>query len=160
MKRGPNPKPERVLFFGMVRKSRRPDGCWLWIGSTNPGGYGLFAIYKKCVLAHRRAYELLVGPIPRDLNVLHKCDVRYCVNPAHLFLGTNADNSADMVRKGRKRGSPTGKRKLDENERRAVVKLVMDGASKNAAAKRFGIASSSVRYLVRTRCALIFSDER
>ena len=157
MKRGPKPKPERTLFLAVVRKV---GGHWLWTGARNPGGYGLFAIYKKCVLAHRRAYELLVGPIPRGLKVLHECDVTYCVKPGHLFLGTNADNSADMVQKGRQRGSSIGKWKLSEGARRAVVRFVAGGASKNAAAKRFGIASSSVRYLVRSRRSVIFSNGR
>jgi hypothetical protein len=81
-----------------------PDECWLWTGAVRGGrrsGYGSFAMGRKQVLAHRFAYMLEYGPIPRDVDVCHRCDVRLCVNPAHLWTGTNADNVMDCVQKGR-----------------------------------------------------------
>ena len=69
-------------------------GCWLWLGFISPDGYGTR-------LAHRRAWELARGPIPDGMLVCHRCDVRHCVNPDHLFLGTHLDNMRDMIRKGR-----------------------------------------------------------
>ena len=81
------------------------DDCWLWHGlrgkATNPRKYGGFCINKVMYSAHRIAWALNHGPIPAGLQVLHKCDVPSCVNPSHLFLGTNKDNMADKARKGR-----------------------------------------------------------
>ena len=78
-------------------------GCWLWAGRLVEG-YGIFTLnHRDNQLAHRASYEHFVGPIPQGLFVLHKCDVRSCINPDHLFIGTHADNMADMKRKGRGR---------------------------------------------------------
>lgn len=74
-----------------------PDLCWKWIAGHYKNGYGNFRGSK----AHRVSWELAHGRIPEGLYVLHKCDVRDCVNPNHLFLGTYKDNMVDMVSKGR-----------------------------------------------------------
>jgi hypothetical protein len=79
-------------------------GCHLWTGTIIPGGYG-----RVHVAAHRLAFQLANGPIPAGLLVLHRCDNPPCCNPEHLFLGSNADNMADKVRKGRCRNGWTGK---------------------------------------------------
>ena len=79
-------------------------GCWLWMDCAHEFGYGLLKIGGRkgpVVRAHRYAWELHNGPIPRGLFVCHRCDNPPCCNPAHLFLGTNADNVRDMRRKGR-----------------------------------------------------------
>lgn len=99
-KLGPAPKrpmPER--FWLKVDKSGE---CWLWTSYINPCGYGQFQETSyRSERSHRVAWRIVNGPIPDGMFVLHRCDVRRCVNPAHLFLGTNDDNMADKVAKGR-----------------------------------------------------------
>lgn len=83
-------------------KFKKVAGCWLWEDSFNRGGYGRFWIGNgKTSTAHRIAYELYKGTIPDGLCVCHSCDVRNCVNPDHLWLGTTQDNTQDRSKKGR-----------------------------------------------------------
>lgn len=95
--------PLAVRFWRRVNKT---EGCWLWTGARQNrggragGGYGLIDGKNH---AHRVSWELTHGPIPPGMCVLHKCDVKHCVNPEHLFLGSPAQNTRDMLIKRRNR---------------------------------------------------------
>lgn len=108
------PLTERIEAMSMpVTES----GCWLWMGNVCRD-YGYIKVGGLNMRANRASYQAYKGPIPHGLWVLHRCDVRICVNPDHLFLGTRKDNFDDMVRKGRRR--------VGEGERHASSKLKTD----------------------------------
>jgi len=96
--RGPNAMSERERFLSHIYKS--DSGSWLWTASTI-SGYGNFTADGTTVAAHRYSWVFHHGGIPEGLWVLHKCDVKRCVNPDHLYLGTHKDNTEDAVRRGR-----------------------------------------------------------
>jgi DNA-binding CsgD family transcriptional regulator len=121
------------------------SGCWLWTEGQNGVGYGAFHIKRKAIGAHRAAWLLYRGSIPQGLQVLHRCDVRWCVNPKHLFLGTNADNNADMVAKRRHpRGASHGKAKLTPVQVVEIRNLRASGHTATELANRFNVSIPTI----------------
>ncbi len=130
------------------------SGCWLWVGSArnvHPAKrvYGEFVYREKHCLAHRVSWILRNGDIPAKLNVLHSCDTTLCVNPDHLFLGTQADNIADRVRKRRSAiGERVGRAKLTERE---VLLINSEIGSLRKIAIKYGISRTHVAYIKNGR---------
>ena len=128
------------------------SGCMLWLAAVNASGYGIIAHAGRSTLAHRLAWENANGPIPPGLHALHRCDVRGCVNPAHLFLGTNADNVADKCAKGRAigvplRGTDSPAAKLTDADVRAIR---ASSLGPTAIARVYGVSQSLVT-MIRAR---------
>lgn len=132
--------PPEARFLRRIEKNE--NGCILWNGAKNGWGYGMFMIDRKRVLAHRFSYERSVGQIPVGMLVCHKCDNPLCVNPDHLFIGTDADNSKDRNSKRRQAyGVRNGNVKIDESK----VKLIRDATGTCAdIARRFGLSEGHV----------------
>lgn len=146
------------LFWGRIdkkssHKSYLGTRCWEWSGYRMPKGYGQVGINGKVYLTHRVAYEIELGEIPEDLQVLHKCDNPPCCNPAHLFLGTNGDNRADMVQKGRQSsGEKHWNHKLTNAQvdeiRQRYSKWGIGGEHSTALSKEFGVTARTIRHIV------------
>lgn len=146
--------PQSMPMAERLRVASRVDpdtGCWIWTGSRVPFGHGRAKIgLHKSVYAHRLSYETFVGPIPDGMFVCHRCDVPSCVNPEHLWLGTNADNLADMARKGRARKGPSAPQaRFSDDEIREMRRLVAAGCTERGVAERFDCAPS---YVNRVAC--------
>jgi hypothetical protein len=147
--------PLAVRFWARVEKS---DGCWLWKGAhkygpNSPESYGYFNVggkEKRKRAAHRLAWELTYGPIPDGLFVLHVCDRQICCNPQHLRLGSQADNLADMVAKGRAcRGEQRSVRFTDNHVREIRARYATGGISQAAIAAIYGVSAGHIGSIIR-----------
>ncbi len=147
-------------FFELVGK-KQTNGCIWWAGHIDKNsGYGHMRCQspsKALVLAHRASYELMVGPIPDGLFVLHRCDINYpigdktnrkCINPTHLFLGTAADNSADMIAKDRhQKGSRNTMAKLTEAQV-IEIRSRYNRGNGEALARKFGVSQPAISLII------------
>jgi len=148
-------------FWSKVAKGEGPDACWLWTGSTNGAtGYGWVHVHwdgghngrRVTYTSHRAAWELTHGAIPDGLMVCHRCDVRLCVRPEHLFLGTARDNAKDASQKGRMRGRINEPRaKLTERIASEVKRRLALGARRTDLAREFGVTACAISDIGRGR---------
>ena len=131
---------------------KQDGGCWLWTRGKNAKGYGIMS----GGLVHRKVYEHLVGAIPDGMYLLHKCDVRHCCNPDHLYPGTQKDNMRDMLerkRTGNRRGQPKGDAhsmsKLTQEQAEQIIRLAAVGEDHASLARHFGVGRTQVARIVR-----------
>lgn len=167
--------PVETRFWKKVDRSAGDDSCWPWMGYRVPRGYGYFTpgAGAKKDWAYRWAWRLTHGDIPAGLEVCHKCDNPPCCNPAHLFLGTHAENMEDMAKKGRwkpravptgdahhmrrcpelvKRGEENQTAKLTEEQVKEIRQLFGTGEwTKTALAEKFGVTRTNIYIIVTGR---------
>ncbi len=135
-------RPVASRFWNKVNKTH---SCWLWTGNKSKwSGYGFVKINGTRYFTHRISWQICNGDIPTGMCVLHHCDVRLCVNPDHLFLGTPTDNSNDKVSKGRQcKGSSHGLSKLSESQ---VLELLGSPAiPASFFSAKFGVSDRTIR---------------
>ena len=120
--------------------------CWPWIGAKNEHGYGWFCVRNGHTgMAHRLMWEQSVGPIPEGLNVLHKCDNSNCVNPGHLYVGTQSTNLIDSVKRGRRKTVLSVENVIE------IKKLLRDSPqlTHKEISKKFGVSRGLVSFISR-----------
>ena len=144
------------------------SGCTIFYGASVPKGYGVIWYQGRQTYTHRVAYELANGPIPDGMQVCHKCDVSSCINPTHLFLGTQRDNIHDMMRKGRGKypgalgnlnstrkhpeivqGENNGQAKLSEHLVVEIRRAYSNGKTQVVLAKEYGVGQAQISKIVR-----------
>lgn len=118
------------------------NGCRLWLGRPSKSrGYGFFWFGGHSQRAHRVSWMIHYGPIPANIHVCHECDVRLCVEPTHLFLGTNTENHQDKALKGNIKGEKHGRSILTEAD---VIRIRKSKRSSSSLAREYGVHSSTV----------------
>lgn len=152
--------PRKSLAQRLAEKTDRsggPKACWPFTGAINSSGYGSIAEdgSRRIIAAHRAAFIVANGRIPKGAYVLHSCDNRACVNPAHLFPGSHADNMRDMAEKGRT-NPPLGEEapgaKLTESDVRAIrSEYVPYKVPYRALAEKYGVNEQSISHIVNRR---------
>lgn len=139
--------PIKIFWKNIVKSG----GCWEYQKCISTGGYGRLCIKRKFISAHRFSYELHHGSIPEGMFVCHTCDNPPCVNPSHLWLGTNEDNQKDMIDKNRnKKGSEHWKSKLTKEQVLNIKKELIEGKTGYQLAKKYGVHHQTI-YSIKSK---------
>lgn len=153
--------PDRVIKK-LWSKVLKTDGCWNWTGKTSAAGYGRIYFSGRSHYAHRVSFEVAFGSIGAGLVVCHTCDNPRCVNPAHLFVGTQRENIQDMARKGRCKpsgvfGDGHGMAKLTDKQVAEIRSLSATHSNPELATK-FGVSRSLIWMIVTDRVRKKYAD--
>lgn len=124
-----------------ISKIHKGNSCWTWKGQIYPSGYGSFWYNRKNVLAHRVSWMIFHGEIPENLCVCHTCDNPSCVNPNHLFLGTNKENTKDMIDKNRMHKQ---QKLLDLSQESKVIQMYKNNIPQREIANLFNISQRTI----------------
>ncbi len=127
------------------------SGCYIWVGGITQSGYGRLKVDGKMFRSHRLVWEKENGFIPDGLCVCHRCDNPLCVNPDHLFLGTNAENTADKMKKGRhfaQYGEMHGQAKLTKAE---VIEIRSTPYLPSEMARKYGVSRSTIKNIKKRK---------
>lgn len=147
---GGRPKADVKQRF-LTKVKVMESGCHEWQAGQARGGYGKFTVWPKTTTAHRVAYELFVEPIPTGRWVLHRCDNRLCVNPAHLFLGDAKENIKDMDAKKR-RGT---KSQLTYEDAEQIRQMLADRYSQQTISQKFNVSQATISRIKRNVTTLL-----
>lgn len=144
---------ERINLFWSRAGITTENDCWNWTASKDAYGYGNMLWGDRVLKAHRISYMLVCGSVPDDLCVCHTCDNRACVNPNHLWLGTNADNVRDKQQKGRV-GALKGEQHYNARLTQESVETIRNrynngGISYDKLAKEYGVSKSQIYNIVK-----------
>lgn len=130
------------------RSSADPhSGCLLWTGPRTPDGYGIVWHEQTNLLVHREAWKLANGDIPSEMFVCHRCDVRNCINPEHMFLGSPQDNMDDKMMKGRHRTPRGEEHPAAKLTAEAVARIRTDTRPTKIIADEFGVSEGAIRHV-------------
>lgn len=136
----------------LMAKVEKTQTCWLWRGARTRSGHGLIGAgdYRGNIGTHRASWELENGPIPQGLWVLHRCDIPNCVNPAHLYLGTRADNARDVRERGKprfgayKHGEKHWRSRLNAEQVTEIKSALVSGTKVKELAKKYNVNFSTI----------------
>lgn len=157
----------RGMIADDAQRSQSLSHCWMWSRGVNRQGYGKIKMHGRTVFAHRASFEIFVSEIPVGMQVCHRCDVPACVNPAHLFVGTSADNHADRNKKNRQargdrqglrvhpdrapRGSRNGSAKLTEVDVKEIRKRLEAGELRREVAALYSVSTATINFIAWRR---------